>query len=79
MPAWLATLAGYAFTIFFLNGFLTVAPTGWLAQNIDTMPGVPFFAIVGFVLLLTVLAIGVIFAYVVKRLTGRYSRMLVGS
>ena len=79
LPGWLAALAGYAFTIYFVNGFITVAPTGWLVRTFEELPGVPFFVVAGFLMLFLSLTLGVLFAWGFKRLAGRYSRMLIGA
>lgn len=74
--AFLELLGSYSFGLFFVHYFFIS-----ISRRIFEMNGIPFdFSLITYVIyLLIVLMVSMIAVYSVKRLTGRYSRYLIGS
>lgn len=79
VPKWMDLLGNYAFTIYFLHGYLlfemyeVMAGTGVL---VDSIPMILVFSVLN---LAVVILVSILITYIVKLTTGRWSRCLIGS
>lgn len=79
-PIWLNPIAKTAFTIYFVHTFFLSIGIGLLIPFIQNQKIAPFNVIGGGLLLLLLsIAMSIGFAWIFRKLFGKYSRMIVGS
>ncbi len=79
-PRWLGKIANYAFTIYFLHAFFLFILYDPLVQLATLFKIAPFnLFLTSLIFLALSLALSMLVAWVVKKLVGKYSRMLLGS
>ena len=79
-PKWLSPIAKIAFTIYFAHTFFLSIAIGPLIPLIQNQKVAPFNVIGGGLLLLIIsIALSIGFAWIFRKLFGKYSRMIIGS
>lgn len=79
IPKFLQTLGDYSFSIYFVHMFFAAAFGFVMITTGLTPPNVIGVFLSGFILLLLTLLVSIGFTLLIKKITGKYSRMILGS